>query len=108
MLRFLLLIQGVYFYKDADEDGFIPGLMHPRLGRYHVGDLEFSCAFDVDENKVGKDLGAAIFAPINNTIKFSDVPSLGVMVQRGHTYDGLGKYYRSGAGESRRKTGVKR
>jgi myo-inositol-1-phosphate synthase len=94
------LIQGVHFYKDAEEDGFIPGLMHPRLGRYHVSDLEFSCAFDVDENKVGKDLGAAIFAPINNTIKFSDVPALGVAVQRGHTYDGLGKYYREVVKES--------
>src|ERR1700735_3800927 len=94
------LIQGVFFYKDAEEDGFIPGLMHPRLGKYHVSDLEFSCAFDVDENKVGKDLGNAIFAPINNTIKFSDVPALNVKVSRGHTFDGLGKYYREVVKES--------
>jgi myo-inositol-1-phosphate synthase len=94
------LIQGVFFYKDAEEDGFIPGLMHPRLGKYHVSDLEFSCAFDVDENKVGKDLGNAIFAPINNTIKFSDVPTLNVKVSRGHTFDGLGKYYREVVKES--------
>ncbi|HVM32024.1 MAG TPA: inositol-3-phosphate synthase [bacterium] len=94
------LVQGVFFYKDSDEEGFIPGLMHPRLGKYHVGDLEFSCAFDVDENKVGLDLGSAIFAPINNTIKFSDVPALGVKVQRGPTHDGLGKYYREVVRES--------
>ncbi|MGH7739148.1 MAG: inositol-3-phosphate synthase, partial [bacterium] len=97
------LIQGVQFYKDADEDSFIPGLMHPRLGQYHVGDLEFSCAFDVDTDKVGQDLGKAIFAPINNTLKFSEVPLLGVKVQRGHTYDGLGKYYREVVKESGEK-----
>ncbi|HVZ80800.1 MAG TPA: inositol-3-phosphate synthase [bacterium] len=88
------LLQGVQFYRNAEEDGFVPGLMHVRLGQYHVGDLEFSAAFDVDINKVGKDLGEAIFTPINNTIKFSDVPKLGVTVQRGPTLDGLGKYYR--------------
>ena len=88
------LVQGVSFYRNADEEVFVPGLMHVRLGKYHVGDVEFSCAFDVDSNKVGKDLGEAIFTPINNTIKFSDVPVLGVKVYRGHTYDGLGKYYR--------------
>ena len=88
------LVQGVSFYRNADEEVFVPGLMHVRLGKYHVGDVEFSCAFDVDSNKVGKDLGEAIFAPINNTIKFSDVPVLGVKVYRGHTYDCLGKYYR--------------
>jgi myo-inositol-1-phosphate synthase len=97
------LIQGTQFYKNADEDTFVPGLMHVRLGKYHVGDVEFSCAFDVDSNKVGKDLSEAIFAPINNTLKFSEVPSLGVKVQRGHTLDGLGKYYRETITESPEK-----
>ena len=97
------LVQGVQYYREAEEDGFVPGLMHVRLGKYHVGDIEFSCAFDVDSNKVGKDLGAAIFTPINNTIKFCDVPSLGVQVHRGHTYDGLGKYYREVVTESPEK-----
>jgi myo-inositol-1-phosphate synthase len=97
------LVQGVHFYKNTEEEGFVPGLMHPVLGKYHVGDIEFSCAFDVDSNKVGKDLGEAIFAPINNTIKFSDVPLLGVRVHRGHTYDGLGKYYREVVTESSEK-----
>ena len=92
------LVQGVWYYRDADEDKFVPGLMHVRLGKYHISDIEFSCAFDVDSNKVGKDLAEAIFTPINNTIKFSDVPALGVKVYRGHTYDGLGKYYREAGG----------
>ncbi len=94
------LVQGVRYYRDAEEEGFVPGLMHVRLGEYHVGDIEFSCAFDVDSNKVGKDLGEAIFAPINNTIKFCDVPALGVKVHRGPTLDGLGKYYREVVTES--------
>ena len=97
------LVQGVQYYRNADEDVFIPGLMHVRLGKYHVGDIEFSCAFDVDSNKVGKDLGEAVFTPINNTIKFCDVPSLGVRVYRGHTLDGLGKYYREVVTESPEK-----
>lgn len=97
------LVQGVRFYQNAEEEGFVPGLMHVRLGKYHVGDIEFSCAFDVDSNKVGKDLGEAIFTPINNTIKFCDVPKLGVAVYRGHTYDGLGKYYREVVTESPEK-----
>ena len=88
------LVQGVRYYQNVEDEGFVPGLMHVKLGKYHVGDIEFSCAFDVDSNKVGKDLGEAIFAPINNTIKFCDVPKLGVQVYRGHTLDGLGKYYR--------------
>jgi myo-inositol-1-phosphate synthase len=96
-------VQGVSFYRDAEEEGFVPGLMHVRLGPYHVGDIEFACAFDVDSNKVGKDLSGAVFAPINNTIKFSDVPSLGVKVQRGPTLDGLGKYYRETVTESPEK-----
>jgi myo-inositol-1-phosphate synthase len=94
------LVQGVHYYRNAEENGFVPGLMHVRLGKYHVGDIEFSCAFDVDSNKVGKDLSAAVFTPINNTIKFSEVPLLGVKVSRGHTYDGLGKYYREVVTES--------
>ncbi len=97
------LVQGVRFYRNADEESFVPGLMHVRLGSYHVGDIEFSCAFDVDSNKVGKDLSEAIFEPINNTFKFSDVPALGVKVERGHTLDGLGKYYREIVVESKEK-----
>jgi myo-inositol-1-phosphate synthase len=97
------LVQGVRYYREADEDKFVPGLMHVRLGKYHINDIEFSCAFDVDSNKVGKDLSEAIFTPINNTIKFSDVPTLGVKVYRGHTYDGLGKYYREVVTESTEK-----
>jgi len=86
------LVQGVYFYKDAPEDEFVPGLMHVNLGGYHVGDIEFTAAFDIDQNKVGKDLSEAIYAPPNNTYKFCDVPHLGVTVWRGMTHDGLGKY----------------
>jgi myo-inositol-1-phosphate synthase len=97
------LVQGVHYYRNAEEEGFVPGLMHVRLGKYHVGDIEFSSAFDVDSNKVGKDLGEAIFAPINNTIKFCEVSKLGVQVYRGHTLDGLGKYYREVVTESPEK-----
>ena len=86
------LVQGVSYYRDAPLDQFVPGLMHVDLGGYHVGDIEFSAAFDIDANKVGKDLSEAIFAEPNNTIKFSDVPNLGVPVHRGMTHDGLGKY----------------
>src|SRR5436190_2947876 len=86
------LVQGVHFYRDAPAGEFIPGLMHPVLGGYHVGDVEFAAAFDVDANKVGKDLGEAIWAAPNNTIKFADVPHLGVPVRRGPTNDGLGHY----------------
>jgi len=86
------LVQGVEFYKNAKDDEFVPGLMHVRLGGYHIGDIEFTAAFEIDQNKVGKDLSEAIFAPPNNTIKFSDVPHLGVPVSRGMTHDGLGKY----------------
>ena len=86
------LIQGVTFYRDAPDDQFIPGLMHPRLGGYHVGDIEFTAGFDIDATKVGKDLSEAIWAGPNNTIKFADVPHLGVPVYRGMTHDGLGKY----------------
>jgi myo-inositol-1-phosphate synthase len=86
------LIQGVEFYKDADEHQTIPGLMHPVLGGYHVRDIKFTAAFDVDINKVGKDLSEAIYTEPNNTIKFADVPLSGVTVNRGMTHDGLGKY----------------
>jgi len=87
------LVQGVHYYADAPTDGFVPGLMHAQLGGYHISDVEFVAAFDVDAKKVGFDLSEAIFASENNTIKISDVPPLGVPVQRGHTLDGLGKYY---------------
>jgi myo-inositol-1-phosphate synthase len=86
------LVQGIEYYKDADPDAFVPGLMHVNLGGYHIRDIEFSAAFDIDVNKVGKDLSEAIFEKPNNTYKFSDVPHLGVPVQRGMTHDGLGKY----------------
>jgi myo-inositol-1-phosphate synthase len=86
------LIQGVHFYQDAKAEDFVPGLMHVNLGGYHVRDIEFVAAFDIDSRKVGKDLSEAIFTEPNNTIKFSDVPHLGVPVHRGMTHDGLGKY----------------
>src|SRR4028118_635403 len=86
------LIQGVEFYRDANEDDFVPGLMHVNLGGYHVRDIEFVAAFDVSTEKVGKDVSEAMFAAPNNTIKFCDVPNLGVTVQRGNTADGRGKY----------------
>ena len=94
------LIQGVRYYRDAKAEDRIPGLMHVDLGGYHVSDLEFVAAFDVDGDKVGKDLSQAIFAGQNNTYKFSDVPELGVTVQRGPTLDGLGKYLRQVITES--------
>ena len=86
------LVQGVEYYKNAPEDEFVPGLMHVNLGGYHIRDIEFSAAFDIDIEKVGKDLSEAVFSGQNNTIKFSDVPNLGVKVHRGMTHDGLGKY----------------
>jgi len=86
------LVQGVHFYQDAAEGVAIPGLMHATLGGYHIGDIEFTAAFDVVEGKVGKDLSEAIYAYPNNTIRFADVPSLGIPVYRGMTHDGLGKY----------------
>src|SRR5262249_45812111 len=86
-------VQGVHYYKDADPAQSVPGLMHVDLGGYHVSDVEFTAAFDIDADKVGKDLGEAIWAGQNNTMKFADVPSkLGVEVHRGMTHDGLGKY----------------
>src|SRR5216684_1598863 len=86
------LVQGIHYYRNAGDDGFIPGLMRPRLAGYHVGDIEFSAAFDVDVNKVGLDLSQAIWAKPNNTVRFGEVPHLGVPVQRGMTHDGLGQY----------------
>src|SRR3990172_6862777 len=86
------LVQGVYFYRDADERAFAPGRMHANLGGYHISDIEFVAAFDIDANKAGKDLGEAICTPPNNTIKFADVPRLGVPVSRGMTHDSIGKY----------------
>ena len=94
------LIQGVHYYRDADPAGSVPGLMHVRFGDYHVSDVEFVAAFDVDAKKVGFDLSEAISSSENNTIKITDVPPLGVTVQRGPTYDGLGKYYRETIDES--------
>ncbi|WP_336209302.1 inositol-3-phosphate synthase [Nonomuraea sp. LPB2021202275-12-8] len=87
------LVQGVHYYKDADPDARVPGLMHVKFGDYHVGDVEFVAAFDVDAKKVGRDLSEAIVASENNTIKITDVPPTGVTVQRGHTLDGLGEFY---------------
>ncbi len=86
------LVQGVHYYQTAPDDAFIPGLMHARLGGYHVGDIQFSAAFDIDERKVGRDLSEAIWQVPNNTVKFADVPHLDVPVQRGMTHDGLGTY----------------
>jgi myo-inositol-1-phosphate synthase len=87
------LVQGVQYYKDADENVTVPGLMHVKLGQYHVRDVKFVAAFDVDAKKVGFDLSEAIFASENNTIKIADVPPTNVTVQRGPTLDGIGKYY---------------
>jgi myo-inositol-1-phosphate synthase len=94
------LVQGVTYYRDADADQVIPGLMHTKFGPYHVGDVKFVAAFDVDDQKVGKDLSEAIWASENNTIKFAEVPFLDVEVQRGHTLDGLGIFYRDTIEES--------
>ncbi|MDT8910507.1 inositol-3-phosphate synthase [Amycolatopsis sp. PS_44_ISF1] len=94
------LVQGVEYYREADPGTRVPGLMHVQFGEYHVRDIEFVAAFDVDAKKVGHDLSEAIFASENNTIKIADVPPLGVTVQRGHTYDGLGRFYRETIEES--------
>jgi myo-inositol-1-phosphate synthase len=94
------LVQGVEYYRDADPESRVPGLMHVQIGEYHIRDIEFVAAFDVDGKKVGTDLSEAIGASQNNTIKIADVPPTGVTVQRGHTYDGLGKYYRQTIEES--------
>jgi myo-inositol-1-phosphate synthase len=86
------LVQGVEYYKNAKADEFVPGLMHVDLGGYHVSDIKFTAAFDIDSRKVGRDLSEAVFAEPNNTVRFSDVPRAGVTVERGMTHDGLGKY----------------
>jgi myo-inositol-1-phosphate synthase len=94
------LVQGVHYYADADPATTVPGLMHVEFGEYHVRDIQFVAAFDVDAKKVGFDLSEAILSSENNTIKICDVPPLGVPVQRGHTLDGLGRYYRETIEES--------
>src|SRR5699024_4405137 len=94
------LVQGVHYYADADPSSTVPGLMHVQFGDYHISDIEFVAAFDVDAKKVGFDLSEAIGASENNTIKIADVPPLGVNVQRGPTLDGLGKYYQETVEES--------
>jgi myo-inositol-1-phosphate synthase len=94
------LVQGIAYYKDADPNETVPGLMHVVLGGYHVGDLEPVAAFDVDAAKVGTDLSKAVFAGQNNTVRFAEVGYLGVTVQRGPTLDGLGKYYKEVVDES--------
>jgi myo-inositol-1-phosphate synthase len=94
------LVQGVHYYADADPNGTVPGLMHVAFGDYHVRDVEFVAAFDVDAKKVGFDLSEAIAASENNTITFASVPPMGVTVQRGVTLDGLGKYYQETIDES--------
>ena len=94
------LLQGVEYYKDASPDEFVPGLMHVDLGGYHVGDVEFTAAFDVTTEKVGKDLADAIWAHPNDTIKFADVPRTGIKVSRGMTHDGLGKYLSAVVGKA--------
>ncbi len=94
------LVQGVHYYRDTPDDHVVPGLMHTRFGDYHVADIEFVAAFDVDDAKVGLDLSEAIAASHNNTIVFANVPHCGVTVQRGHTLDGLGDYYSDAITES--------
>ncbi|USQ80069.1 inositol-3-phosphate synthase [Ornithinimicrobium faecis] len=94
------LVQGVEYYKDADPSASVPGLMHVKFGEYHISDVEFVAAFDVDAKKVGFDLAEAINASENNTIKIADVPPTGVLVQRGPTHDGIGRYYRETIEES--------
>src|SRR5213594_3982038 len=86
------LLQGVEYYKDSPDDQFVPGLMHVNLGGYHIRDIEFTAAFDVTTDKVGKDLSEAIWAHPNDTIKFAEVPETGIRVSRGMTHDGLGRY----------------
>ena len=86
------LVQGRYYYENANDDDFVPGLMHVNLGGYHIRDIEFVAAFDIDKNKVGKDLSEAIYTKPNNTYVFQQVPQIGVTVERGMTHDGLGKY----------------
>ena len=99
------LLQGVEYYKDADRDAFVPGLMHVDLGGYHISDIEFTAAFDVVKGKVGVDLADAIWAHPNDTIKFADVPKTGITVSRGMTHDGIGKYLSRGRREGAGRDG---
>ncbi len=94
------LVQGLHYYRDADPAADVPGLMHVNLGPYHVSDIEIAAAFDVDAEKVGNDVAEAIYTEPNNTMRFAEVPSTGVVVQRGHTLDGLGTFYREVVTES--------
>jgi myo-inositol-1-phosphate synthase len=98
------LVQGVHYYRDAQPDQTIPGLMHVNLGGYHISDIEFSAAFDIGDTKVDKDLSEAIFAQPNNTYKFANVPHLGVSVSRGMTHDGIGKYLSTVVKKAKRDT----
>jgi myo-inositol-1-phosphate synthase len=98
------LVQGVHFYRGASAEEFVPGLMHVNLGGYHAEDIEFSAAFDISAHKVGRDLSAAIVAEPNNTVRFAEVPPLGVKVHRGMTHDGLGKYLKQVVPKSRGST----
>ena len=98
------LVQGVQYYREAKPEDFVPGLMHVNLGGYHISDIEFSAAFDIDQNKVGKDLSEAVFAAPNNTYRFAEVPQLGTKVYRGMTHDGLGKYLSRVITKSPKKT----
>src|SRR2546430_3555274 len=98
------LVQGVHYYREAKPDDFVPGLMHVNLGGYHISDIEFCAAFDIDQNKVGKDLSEAIYTAPNNTYRFADVPKLGAKVYRGMTHDGLGKYLSRVITKSQSKT----
>lgn len=98
------LVQGVHYYRNARDGDDIPGLMHVNLGGYHIGDIEFSAAFDIADTKVDRDLSEAIFAEPNNTYRFADVPKLGVPVSRGMTHDGIGKYLSTVIRKSKRDT----
>src|SRR2546430_8786577 len=98
------LVQGVQYYREAKPEDFVPGLMHVNLGGYHISDIEFSTAFDIDQNKVGKDISEAVFAAPNNTYRFAEVPRLGANVYRGMTHDGLGKYLSRVITKSPKKT----
>jgi myo-inositol-1-phosphate synthase len=98
------LVQGVQYYREAKPEDFVPGLMHVNLGGYHISDIEFSTAFDIDQNKVGKDISEAVFAAPNNTYRFAEVPRLGANVYRGMTHDGLGKYLSKVITKSPKKT----
>src|SRR5205809_1048346 len=98
------LVQGVQYYREAKPEDFVPGLMHVNLGGYHISDIEFSTAFDIDQNKVGKDISEAVFAAPNNTYRFAEVPRLGANVYRGMTNDGLGKYLSRVITKSPKKT----